>query len=91
MSQTLSFVCTHFALEKCTLNAYVPRMTYVDQIVEKFGGVRSLARAIEKPVSTVSSWKTRGSIPDEHKVDVLNSAITAGVDLAPEDFFPRGA
>ncbi len=64
-------------------------MSYVDQIFGRFGGVRAMSRAVGKPVSTVASWKRRGSIPDSQKPDVLAAAIKAGIPLRPEDFFPQ--
>jgi hypothetical protein len=63
-------------------------MNYVASIIAAFGGVRPMARAINRPVSTVHSWKDRGSIPDEHKRDVLTTAQALGLNLGPADFFP---
>ena len=63
-------------------------MTYVAKIIDKFGGIRPMASAIGKPVSTVQSWKVRGSIPDRAKPDILACARTSGVELSPADFFP---
>lgn len=63
-------------------------MSYVDSIVEKFGGVRSMARAVGKPPSTVASWKERGAIPDGHKLHILEAAGRQQIHLTPEDFFP---
>lgn len=63
-------------------------MTYVANIVDAFGGVRPLAAAIGKPVSTVMSWKVRGSIPDDQKPDVLAAAKLRNIPLEPADFFP---
>ena len=64
-------------------------MTYVDHIVRAFGGVRRMAAELGRPVSTVHSWKGRGSIPDENKPDVLKAAQRLGLDITPGDFFPR--
>lgn len=64
-------------------------MSYVDTIIETFGGVRPMARAIDKPVSTVQSWKLRGSIPDPSKTEILAYAEKQNIPLRPEDFFPR--
>ena len=47
-----------------------------------------MARALKRPVSTVQSWKDRGSIPDDSKPAVLIAAQGAGLDLTPADFFP---
>lgn len=63
-------------------------MSYVDQIVSRFGSLASLSRATGKPYSTVKSWKDRGSIPDEHKPDVLAAARQHEIALTPSDFFP---
>lgn len=63
-------------------------MSYVPNIISKFGGVRPMARAIGKPVSTVQSWKDRGSIPDDSKVDVMRVAQSSGIEIGLVDFFP---
>lgn len=63
-------------------------MSYVDRIVEVFGGVRPMARRLRKPASTVSSWKDRGTIPDAEKPEVLAAAHADGLGLTPADFFP---
>ena len=63
-------------------------MTYVDQIVEAFGGVRPMARRLGKSPSTVGSWKDRGTIPDAEKPEVLAAAQEDGLPLTPADFFP---
>lgn len=64
-------------------------MSYVAHIIERFGGIRPMACALGKPVSTVQSWKVRGSIPDQTKPEVLAKACEMNLDLRPEDFFPR--
>lgn len=56
--------------------------------MEAFGGVRAMARVIEKPKSTVGSWVDRGSIPDSEKNAVLVKAQELGLALGPADFFP---
>jgi hypothetical protein len=63
-------------------------MSYVDVIVSKFGGLRRMAVLLKRPVSTVQSWKARGSIPDSAKPAVLSRAKELGIDLRPEHFFP---
>ncbi len=68
--------------------AQMRSMSYVDKIVDAFGGVRPMAQKVQRPVSTVKSWKERGSIPDANKPDVLAVAKAEGLDLRPEHFFP---
>ncbi len=63
-------------------------MSYVSSIVETFGGVRAMAKAVGRPASTVQSWKDRGSIPDDHKPGVLAAAQRLGLGIEPPDFFP---
>lgn len=60
-------------------------------IVSRFGTLSSLSRLTGKPYSTCKSWKDRGSIPDEHKPEVLRAALDNGIALAPADFFPASA
>ncbi|WP_370739136.1 carph-isopro domain-containing protein [Pelagimonas varians] len=64
-------------------------MSYVDTIVDTFGGVRPMATAIGCSPSTVMSWKVRGSIPDQHKLNVLTCAKSLGFELSEVQFFPH--
>lgn len=64
-------------------------MSYVDNIVSRFRTLSALSRLTGKPYSTCKSWKDRGSIPDEHKPDVLKAALDNGIALGPADFFPE--
>ena len=63
-------------------------MSYVDKIIDSFGGVRAMAREIDRPPSTIASWRARGTIPDSVKVHVLACAQKSGRALRREDFFP---
>ena len=63
-------------------------MSYVDEIVKAFGGVRPMATSTGYAVSTVMSWKRRGSIPDAHKPAVLKVAKENDIGLEEADFFP---
>jgi hypothetical protein len=81
-------VCSQNALETRPQKAHIAGMNYVSNIIKAFGGVRPAARAIKRPVSTVQSWKDRGSIPDESKGDVLAAAEALGLGLGRADFFP---
>ena len=63
-------------------------MNYAQKIIRAFGGVRALARMMERPASTVGSWGDRGSIPDEEKARILALSEVHGVGLGPADFFP---
>lgn len=63
-------------------------MTYPQNIIVKFGGLRAMARLTGYPNSTISSWLSRGAIHDEHKPAILKAAHENGVLLTKEDFFP---
>lgn len=63
-------------------------MNYAQRIIKRFGGVRALARALDRPVSTVGSWGERGSIPDEEKALIKVLSDGTGVGLTTDDFFP---
>lgn len=63
-------------------------MNYIERIFNAFGGVRAAARELNRPVSTLQSWKCRGSMPDEHKPAVLLRASELGLGLTKADFFP---
>jgi hypothetical protein len=59
-----------------------------DRIIEKFGGITALARALgHKHPTTVQGWKDRKFIPAKHQADVLNKARDLGLDLTTDDFF----
>ena len=64
-------------------------MSYVQNIIAAFGGVRAAARELGKPVSTVQSWKDRGSIPDSEKSAVLSASEAKRLGLTKSDFFPK--
>lgn len=62
--------------------------TYVDKIVERFGGTRPMAAAIGKAPSTVQSWKTRGYIPDHEKATIIEIAKHRRLGLKAIDYLP---
>lgn len=59
-----------------------------EKIIEKFGGISQLAKALghEHP-TTVQGWKARGRIPAKQQDVVLKLAREKGIDLDPADFF----
>lgn len=63
-------------------------MNYAQKIIQRFGGVRALARLMQRPASTVGSWGDRGSIPDEDKVRIMTLSIQQNIKLTAQDFFP---
>jgi hypothetical protein len=63
-------------------------MNYVDLIIKKFGGTRRMAAVLNKPPSTVNSWRARATIPDVEKPHVLSVGLSMGLDLSESSFFP---
>ena len=64
-------------------------MSYVDRIIEKFGGVRAMAGKIGRPPSTIQDWKNSGFVPARQQQNVLDKAREHGIALGTADFFER--
>nr|BDD45140.1 hypothetical protein 26 [bacterium] len=63
-------------------------MTQAEHIIEKFGGIRPMARKIGlKWHNNVQQWKDYGYIPARWHQQILESAEREGIDLTPNDFF----
>lgn len=66
--------------------------TPVDLVIERFGGVRKLARAIGRDPAAVSRWKKLGTIPAAIQRKTLEQAWERGIDLTAHDMiFGRAA
>ena len=63
-------------------------MNYAQKIIERCGGVRALARDLAVASSTVGSWGTRGSIPDDAKALIKGLSDAKDYGLTLNDFFP---
>lgn len=67
-------------------------MTHVEIIIERFGGMTALARALgHKNPTTVQGWKVRGIIPARQQRELLDLAKRTSVPLEPADFFADSA
>lgn len=53
----------------------------VDLLIEKFGGMRPMARKMDVPVSTLQGWKKRNAVPDDRVQEVLDAAKAHGIAL----------
>lgn len=56
-------------------------------IIERFGGVRPLARRLGMAPSTVQHWKDIDRIPADHQQAVLECGRSLKPPLRPNDFF----
>lgn len=52
------------------------------EVIERFGGIRPMAKKIDVAVTTIQGWKKRDVIPAARAGDVLKAAATYGVDLS---------
>lgn len=68
-------------------------MSVVDTVAKKFGSKKALAEALGLDQSALSHWKARGNdlIPAEHQRKILEIARDRGIDIKPDDFFPKAA
>ena len=48
--------------------------TPVEILIKEFGGVRALARALQKDASSVSRWQKSGLVPTNMQKKVLETA-----------------
>lgn len=51
------------------------------EIIERFGGIRPMARKLDIPHSTVQGWKNRKNIPINHYDDILAKAAELDISL----------
>lgn len=58
------------------------KLSKAEQIIERFGGIRPMAKAMGIAVTTVQGWKKRQSIPLARKEDVLTAAAAHHIDLS---------
>lgn len=61
-------------------------VTAAEHVIEKFGGLTKLARALDCAVSTVQGWKERGRIPQEHWLSIIDAGRASDIDLSLEEF-----
>ena len=57
----------------------------IAEIIEKFGGIRPMARITGYPVTTISWWKTSGKVTKKEDRDaILEAAKREGIELVFE-------
>lgn len=57
----------------------------VDELIEAFGGLTPMARAIGSPPNTVHHWKVKGRVPHWRHASIREAALREGVAL-PDSF-----
>lgn len=53
-----------------------------EEIIERFGGIRPMAKKMDVAVTTVQGWKKRGVIPAARREAILAAALANDVDLS---------
>lgn len=53
----------------------------VEKIIDRFGGMRAMARKADVPVSTIQGWKKRDHIPSERVDEILQAAKAHNISL----------
>jgi hypothetical protein len=65
--------------------------TPVDLAINLFGGVRKLARVINRDPAAVSRWRKSGIVPTSVQRRILESAWERGIEISAHDMiFGRG-
>lgn len=59
--------------------------TPVELAIEEFGGVRKLARAVNRDPAAVSRWKRQGTVPTSVQRQLLEIAWERGIQLSAHD------
>ena len=57
----------------------------ITEIIETFGGQTAMADALDVPISTVESWRTRGNIPRWRHDSIIKAARGRKITL-PQQF-----
>lgn len=56
-----------------------------------WGGIRQMARDLNKPASTIHRWKTEGRVPSNEQPHVLDVADKLGLPITAENVvYPLG-
>lgn len=59
--------------------------TPVELVIDRFGGVRKLARAIGRDPAAISRWKKLGTVPTAVQKRILEVAWERGMDVTAHD------
>lgn len=60
-------------------------------LFDLFGGIRPMARDLDRPVGTVHGWKKKGRVPSEEQPHILVVAAQLGLPITAEHVvFPLG-
>tara|TARA_R110000796_G_scaffold6495_3_gene22987 strand:+ start:1212 stop:1424 length:213 start_codon:yes stop_codon:yes gene_type:complete len=60
-------------------------ITPVEIAITEFGGVRALARALNRDPAAVSRWKRSGTVPTSVQKTLLETAWDRGIKMTAHD------
>lgn len=60
-------------------------LTPVDLVIHSFGGVRKLARAIDRDPAAISRWRKSGTVPTPVQRKLLELAWARGINISAHD------
>lgn len=60
-------------------------ITPVEIAITEFGGVRALARALNRDPAAVSRWKKSGTVPTNVQKTLLETAWERGIKMTAHD------
>jgi hypothetical protein len=60
-------------------------ITPVEIAIAEFGGVRALARALNRDPAAVSRWKKSGTVPTNVQKNLLETAWERGIKMTAHD------
>jgi hypothetical protein len=60
-------------------------ITPVEIAITEFGGVRALARALNRDPAAVSRWKKTGTVPTNVQKTLLETAWERGIKMTAHD------
>lgn len=78
-------LCHHWGMTTSNL-------TPVDLVINSFGGVRKLARVINRDPAAISRWRKAGTVPTAVQKKLLELAWARGINISAHDLiFGRDA
>jgi hypothetical protein len=65
-----------------------PSPNAAQRIIAKFGGQSAMAKTLNRPQTTISSWARSGTIPSKWHQQIIEAGTPLSIFVAPSDFLP---
>ncbi len=69
-------------VQAMTKNNNAPAIENAEAVIERFGGIRPMAKKVSVAVTTIQGWKKRNVIPAARRDQILEAAEAHDVDLS---------